>query len=321
MKPKLMMLLVALGLAVACHREAEKATPADDKEKKAKPRVQQGTNGESIIILDVETQKKMGLQTAQLEAMQLSAEVKAFGRVLDPSAFVTQIADLKAAQITAETSQAELNRLKSLATSDNASPKAVQAAEATTAKDKAQLEAARLKLLASWGPLGSRPDLSALVESLGKLEGVLVQANLPADQSLDKSPVHARILTLAGKEPMQAELVGPATTSDPQTQGRGFLFLVRTNQAALTPGMSITALLSSDEPAEAGLKIPRTAVVQKNGESWIYIKTGEETFKRALVSTDRPVSGGWFVTSLKSGELAVIVGAQEMLSEESNSAD
>ena len=321
MKAKLMLLLVALAATVACHRDAEKAAAADEKNKKEKPRVQQGTNGETVINLDAETQKKMGLQTAQLETMQLGAETRAFGRVLDPSVLVTQIADLKAAQITAETSQAELSRLKSLATSDNASPKAVQAAEAAAVKDKAQFEGARLKLLASWGPLGSRRDLTAVAESLGKLEGVLIQANLPANQSMDKPPVRARILTLAGKEPVEAELVGPATISDPQTQGRGFLFLVKTNQTGLTPGMSITALLSTDDAAETGVNIPRSAMVQKNGESWIYIKNGEETFKRVQISTERPVSGGSFVTTLKAGEPVVITGAQELLSEEANSAD
>jgi hypothetical protein len=321
MKPKLMLLLCALGLAAACHRDAEKAPAADEKDKKEKPRVQHGTNGETVINLDAETQKKMGLQTTQLEAMQLGSELKAFGRVLDPSIFANQIVDFNSAQVTAEASQAELNRLKSLATSDNASPKAVQAAEASAARDKAQFEGARLRLRASWGQLGSRPDLSALVESLGKLEGVLVQANLPADQSMDKPPARARILTLAGKEPVPAELLGPATISDPQTQGRGFLFLVRTNQSALTPGMAITALLSTDDPAEAGVKIPRSAVVQKNGEAWVYIKIVEETFKRVQVSTDRPVSGGWFITTLKPGEPIVITGAQEMLSEEANSTE
>src|SRR5258706_4523010 len=88
MKAKLMLLLVALAATVACHRDAEKAAAADEKNKKEKPRVQQGTNGETVINLDAETQKKMGLQTAQLETMQLGAETRALCPDLDPCVLV-----------------------------------------------------------------------------------------------------------------------------------------------------------------------------------------------------------------------------------------
>jgi hypothetical protein len=319
MNRKLIIWFGLLGLTVACHKAAEKSVaPA---EKKETPRVQHGTNGETVLNLDKETQKRMELGTQSLENADLPPELKAFGRVLDPSQLVTQVADLRAAQITSDASAAELNRLKSLAASDNASAKSVQTAEASAAKDHAQYEAARLKLLASWGPLATRQDLASLVESFGKLENVLVQVNLPADESLSKPPQTARITTLNGKDPIQAEFMGPAAASDPQTQGRGYLFVIKKNQENFSPGMAVNAFLGTGEKPLAGAKIPASAVVQKNGAPWIYLKTGDETFARVKISTDRPITGGWFVTDPKAGETIVISGAQELLSEEVNAPE
>lgn len=319
MNRSLILWIGLLGLTMACHKEAEKS--AAPPEKKEASRVQHGTNGETIINLDKETQKHIELVTQALESTDLPAEVKAFGKVLDPSPLVTQVADLHAAQITADASTAELNRLKSLAASDNASAKSVQAAEAAAARDRAQYEAARLKLLAGWGPLAARPDLPDLIESLGKLESVLLQINLPADETLNKPPATARVTTLTGKNPIEAEFAGLAPTSDPQTQGRGFLFIIKTNQAGLAPGMALHAFLATGEKAVSGAKIPAGAVVQKNGAPWIYLKTGDESFARVKISTDHPIAGGWFVTEPKAGATVVITGAQELLSEEVNAPE
>src|SRR5437762_5089162 len=121
--------VVVTLLAFGCSKKSGE-TPAPTVEKKEESRVTHGTNGETIIKLDAETQKLMGLQTAALASAQLNPEIKAYGRVLDATPLASLVADLTAATATAQASQAELERLKTLASQNNASARLLQAAEA-----------------------------------------------------------------------------------------------------------------------------------------------------------------------------------------------
>ena len=69
--------------------------------------------------------------------------------------------------------------------------------------------------------------------------------------------------------------------------------------------------------AQTGVLVPRNAVVRFNGAAWIYLQTGEENFSRVEVALGSPLTDGWFVRAgLKSQDKVVIVGAQQLLSEE-----
>ena len=188
--------LIIWVIACGCsQKSAESAAPAA--EKKEESRLSHGTNGETIIKLDVETQKLMGLQTAALTPAELSPEIKAFGRVLDTAALASLVADLTAASAASQASQAEMERLKALAAQNNASTRALQAAEAAAARDAAQTEGTRLKLVAGWGNvIATRQDLPAFVRSLASLDSALIQLNISPDQLLNQIPTGARIFTI-----------------------------------------------------------------------------------------------------------------------------
>jgi hypothetical protein len=63
--------------------------------------------------------------------------------------------------------------------------------------------------------------------------------------------------------------------------------------------------------------VPDRAVVQWEGLAWTYIQRAPGRFARVRVPTDRPGTGGWIATSgLSAGDSVVVVGAQELLSEE-----
>jgi len=313
--------LCAILLAGCSKRVADTPAPAAADEAKKPERIKRGPNGEVIVTVDASTRTTMGLKTTALEPVQLPRELKAYGRVLDTSPLASLVAELTAGRAAAEASQAELARLKTLSAQNNASTRSLQAAEAVAVKDQAQVESARLRLLANWGSaIAERQNLPAFVQSLGALNSALVEADLPPGQSLPAKPTGARLFSLlAPDQPIPAQVLGPAQVVDPMTQGRGFLLLVSPNPARLAPGGSVTALLSLEGEPQSGLLLPRSAVVRQNGAVWIYVETSPETFQKTEVVLDAPLEAGWFVHEcVKPDDKVVTVGAQQLLSTELN---
>ncbi len=313
-------LVAAPFLYTGCGEKPE-AKDESSGEKKSEPpsRVKHETNGTVVVTVDQATQKLMGLQTTELRAAQLSPELKAYGRVLDVTPLVSLVADLTTARTAAEASHGVVYRLMTLAAANNASERALQAAQAAAAHDQAQTESIRLRLLAGWGPvIAARNDLAGFVQSLASLHSVLVELELPAGQAAAGEPSGALIL-VAGQETnaVEARFVSTAPVVDPQMQGRGFLFFVDPNAAGLTPNGAVSGFIRLPGAPKSGVGIPPTAVVRYNGADWIYLQTGDEAFQRTLVALEHPLPEGWFASAgLKPGDKVVTTGAQQLLSEE-----
>lgn len=315
-----LLILSSILMAGCSHKDKDEAKPpAAEKLAELESHVKRGTNGATIVSFDTATQKLMGLETTALQPAQLAPELKGYGRVLDVAPLSALVSDLMTARAASAASQAELGRLKTLAAQNNASERSLQAAEAAAARDQSQAESARLRLLTSWGrAIAERPDLPALIQSLSSLAGALVQLDLPAGQSVSGPPKGARVVTLTEEsKAVPVELVGPAPTVDPQLQGNGFLFLLKTNSIQLAPGASVSGFLEFPGEKQVGVELPRNAIVRFNGAAWVYVQTGEQTFERREVRLDSPLSEGWFVREgLNPGNKVVMVGAQQLLSEE-----
>jgi hypothetical protein len=271
-----------------------------------------------VIHMSDETQGDVGIVVTNLAAINLAAEVRAYGRVLDPVQLAAAFGEFTAAQAANENSQAELQRLKTLAAQNNASARALQAAEAAAARDQVQFESARLKWVATGcSTMSQRPDFSALMKSLDSLESALVRVDLLAGEKLPSPPVGARLTTLSGDQ-VAAGFLGAAPMVDPQTQSRGFLFLVQTNAAAFAPGAAVTALVQISGEAVNGTVVPRDAVVRTGGKGWVYVlNAGGEAFTRKEIALDHATETGWFVRAgAAAGEFVVVSGAQTLLSQE-----
>jgi hypothetical protein len=319
-------LAVTAILLASCSKKSESTTekqaPAEKKEPES--RVSHDTNGNAIVSLDAATQQVIGLQTTQLKAASLPPEVKAFGRVMDISTLGGAVADLATTQAAAQASQAELERVKSLAAQTNASVRALQAAEAAAVHDKTQVDAVRLRLMSTWGAaLASRSDLPALLQSLGSLKSALIELELPAGESLPQPPTGARIVTLSKQtQPAKAEFIGPSPAVDAQIQGRGFMFLAQSNSLSLAPGAAVTGYLEMAGQAQAGVAVPSAAIVRQNGATWVYVQTSDDKFQRTEVTLERPLEDGWFVQQgLKPEDKVVTAGAQQLLSQELKGGD
>jgi hypothetical protein len=318
---RLLVWAAAAALAAGCSHESKdpSATPASESANAPPSRVQHSTNGEAIVTVDAATQTVMGLKTTEVQPAQLAPEVTGYGRVLDVSPLASLAAELTTAQAASEASEAELKRLKELAVQSNASQRALQAAEAAAVRDRAQVDSARLRLLANWGQaISERKDLLSFAQRLGSLASALVEIDLPGGEQPRTPPTGARLLTLGQAEaPVSAQFLGPAPVVN-SMQGRGYLFLVEPNAVHLVPGSAVTGLLTLPGTPQAGVGLPRDAIVRFNGTTWVYLQTGGETFQRAEVNLVSPLlDGAWFVRDrLKAQDKVVVVGAQELLSEE-----
>jgi hypothetical protein len=312
---------LALVLAfVGCSHSGSDA-PTGVAEKSAEPesRVKHDTNGAVIITLDAATQKVMGLQVAPLAAADLAPEIKGVGRVLDPVTLSSAVEEYVTSGWTADTSLKDYERLKLLAESNNASARAVETANAAMIRDAAQARVALARLRAMTSKqIAGRPELSAFAQSLATGDRALVRIDLPAGDTLKTDPKGARLIKVTdGDVVFQGSYAGEASSADPNTLGRGFLFLVETNANRLTANAAVTGYLQFVGETQSGVTVPRSAVVRYNGATWVYVQSGDETFARSEMACDRPVDAGWFVASgLKADAKVVIAGAQQLLSEE-----
>src|SRR3569832_1987302 len=117
---------VAGLLLVGCGEKEPAKEAGEEKAPETESHVKRGTNGEVIVTVDSKTQPTIGLQTAILRAAQMSPQLKAYGHVLDSSSLASIVADLVTAEAAGQASQAELNRLNTLASQNNTSQRAVQ---------------------------------------------------------------------------------------------------------------------------------------------------------------------------------------------------
>ena len=310
------LVLGVIGAWLVLHHREEKGE--EKKESKEESRVQHNTNGETFLKLDKETQERCGLKVAPLEAVQTNPQLKAFGRVLDPSLLATQLVDISTAKATLEASRKEYDRVKLLhSQNQNVSARSLEMAEAAVKRDEILVVAAQAKLRLAWGKaIADRKDLPEFVESLVGLRAALARIDLPLSEPMTALPESARIAPINAEQNLtDAKFLRLATSADPQVQGQGFIFLVETN--SFLPGAALVAYLSLPGTPKKGVLVPASALLRYEGEVFVYLQKAEDKFEREQVKLDLPLKNGWLVTSeLEPGEKVVVTGAQQLLSEE-----
>jgi hypothetical protein len=308
-----------LGVAITWtflkhHQHEEEKKPEEHKEEAHVLH----TNDQTFLKLDLAEQEHAGLKIASLPSATLKPEVKGYGRVLDPAPLAALLLENASAHAALEASTKEFQRLKILHDQDqNVSTRALETAEAAVKRDQILVQAGEWKLLTGWGKsIAAQPDLPAFVRALATLETALARVDLPLGETLSKTPTSARLAALAEEEnPVAAEFLGPVVSTDPQSQGRGFLVLMKQNP--LPPGTAVAGWLTVPGETENGVLLPRSALVRHEGEVFVYVQTATNLFLRQEVELKRPLPEGWFVDEgLKAGQKIVVTGAQQLLSEE-----
>ncbi len=292
-------------------------TAATEEKVQSQSHVQHGTNGETFLKLNKEAQEHAGLKTAVLEATELKPELKAFGRVVDPSSLATSLTEIAGAHAQLEASAKEAERVKRLFDQNqNVSARALESAEAAVKRDHIAVEAAQLRLITAWGKsIADRSGLDVFIRSLVTQEAALVRVDVPVSEKLESAPTGARLALLSESDtPIDAEFIGAAVSADPQTLGRGFLFLIKGKP--LPVNAAVIAYLSLPGETQKGVIVPRDAIVRHEGEAFVYVQRGDEQFERKVLELEYPLAKGWFTEAFKPGVKVIVTGAQQLLSEE-----
>lgn len=280
--------------------------------------LQQDAEGRTSVKLGQEAQTDMGLKVESLLAAKMLPELKGYGRVLDPAPLAALVTEAASAQAALQASSKEYERLKVLyGQNQNASARALEAAEAAMNKDRIAFESVQPRLLLGWGQaVASQADLSAFVHSLMAQETALVRVDLPLGEDLPAPPSGGRVAPLGAPERVsQARYLGAAPSTDPQTQSRGVLLLVTVDPPP--PGTAVLAWLTVPGQPQSGVIVPRGAILRHEGRTFVYLQIAADTFERKAVTLGRPADDGWFVgQGLQPQDKVVVVGAQELLSEE-----
>ena len=278
-------------------------------------KITQGTNGETILTLDADTQKRIGLAAANPVVTQWQPELRVIGRVADPLPLLAAVADLESARATAAASQQELARTQKLAEQSNASARTLEAAQAAVTHDRLTLKSAQARLAADWSlALVTRTNLADLAEQLAAGQQALVRLYLPMGTRLTTPPAIAKISSLGDDATaVAAELVNDLGV-DAATQMPLLLYLA--DGAKLPRGLAVAATLKTSGETVSGVVIPASAILRQEGKGTVFVQTGAASFSRRGIQLDRPVPGGFFTTDLSATNQIVTTGAQTLLSAE-----
>ncbi len=268
------------------------------------------------------------IRTVRLERLKSAPRICAYGIVLSPGALVTLASRVIAARGTAAGARARavLARSEALRATrlyrahHNVSRAALQrarsvleVAEARQVTANAELLQLKTRLLAQWG---SRLSAAALAASapLPELENggaLLVEVSLPLGQALGDPPARALASTPDG-EKVRLRFISRAPRAAGGVAGESLFYLMPAEISAPI-GTPVTAALTS-AAREAGVLVPRSAVVWHQGEPFVFRETVPGSFAPVPIRSSFISGEGYFVpqgagTLLHPGARIVTGGA------------
>ena len=310
-------------------REAERAGPVQ-----VPSRVKLDDGGDSAVILDERTRKRSGVEVITALPIRYQEQVRAYGTVMDldnlttlHNRYVTALAQIQSAQAKLVASKAAFERAQDLLKSRSMALAQLQAAEAAFGVDQAALATAQAQVktirataFEEWGPAIGKAlvEGDALVSRLIEREAFLIQITLRPGMSI--APPPTATVQLSDSVPrVEVRFLSVASQADPKIQGFSFYYVADAG-SRLLPGMSVLPALPVGASLD-GVVVPASAIVWWGGRTWVYLRTGAETFKRHPIPTDLPATdaGGVVVPVAvfpRSPPDLVTRGAQALLSEE-----
>ena len=285
---------------------------------------------DGAVRLDQAALARSGIHAAALRSATHQQAIQAYGVVLSAQSLldlrnrvIMARSRMETARATLEISRREYQRIKSLHDDGrNVSDKALQAAEGAWRIDEANSDAARQALdtvisdaRLQWGNIIARGVLndSRLFGRLADGREALIQVTLSSGMTIPEAPAIAEIQA-NGTERVKASLLSPSPKTDPKFQGLSFFY--HAPSSGFLPGMTVTAYLPVGSSMK-GVLVPASAVVWQQGSAWVYVQHNPGRFVRRKLSTDMPMAEGWFSPGgFEPGEMVVVTGAQQLLSEE-----
>ncbi len=315
--------ILPLALLIGCAKSGQ--PDADDvKAAPASPALfssQTDSNGNMVVSLSAETQKRIGLESAAVVETNFPAQVAAYGAILDPTPLVTLHGELASDEASKEATAKIAQREKALYAADQtASQKSVEAAETDESAAEIKLQSAREGLRLGWGDVVANlagPEREKLIDDLVARRVALARVDLPIGESVTNLPSAAMVSPVGQERWAAAQPLSFAGSIDPKTLGQGIILRVEHPDPLLAPGGPVRAFFPVSGPPRRGALLPESAIVRFNGAAWIYTADGATNFTRREVALDTLTPSGWLATNgPASDERIVTVGAATLLSEE-----
>jgi biotin carboxyl carrier protein len=272
----------------------------------APSRVQAGEDG-PVIVLDSGEARRIGLETAVLAPASANPQIRLSAEVLEEPERTASVRAPLAGKLAVPDGRTWPSLGDRLAAGD----------------EVAVVSDARPLVLPMGGVVtrvGARPG--EIVEP-GQLLLEVVDRTRPVVRVIwgeaAGRPRQTVLLVPAGGGPrIPARLIGPAPEADRLTRRPAYLYRAVRTWPGAAPGTVVAALVASGEQAVSGALVPDRAVVQWDGLTWVYRLRGAGRYERHPVPVDRPVAEGWLAAAgdLKPGDTVVVIGAQQLLSEE-----
>jgi len=248
------------------------------------------------VRLSPAAQRELGIATQAMVLTHRAAEVDAFAKVLDPGPLVQLDSDLATAEAAAAASAAEAARARALHAADGGvSQKDVEAAVAQARADALKVDILRRRVGLEWGPGVARMSAAArgrLVRGLAAGKIALVHV----DTHNDQGQAGAREVKVdIGDGSARGVVLGPARAAEPRLQSSGLIVEVTGPSAILlSVGLTQSAHIET-ATAQAGVLVPRPAVIRFKGSDWVYVRAGPGVFQRRLLESPVPQADGFFV--------------------------
>jgi hypothetical protein len=301
--------LAGLLALCACGKGAPEADKKDAKDKDEGPG----------ITLTAEQSEGLGLATAKLTATSYRGAVTGYGMVVAFDAIAQSDADLASAEASAAQSQAAAARARELSTGEDAavSREIYEGAAAKAATDAAAVLLARRKADAAYGtgaPWRSGAQRAAILARLQSGKSVLVKVTFPIGATV--APQRFSVARMGASDKSWNTAATWNAPADATIPGRSLFALV--DGSDLAQGERVIATIPTGAP-QNGVLVPRSALVMGEGDSWAYLKSGEETYVRSRVDTSHPENDGYFVAQgFTPGQEVVTTGAGQLYAREVN---
>jgi hypothetical protein len=300
-----LLMLLALGAAGAARADADDAA--------VKP-----------VKLPTEVQAKLGLKSEPLKTRTSAATLSGFVKVLDPAPLAQLDSDIDAAEAAAEASQAEFVRSQALnKDGQTVAAKQVEAARAQARADATKLALLRRRVGLEWGDGVARMSTrqrGQLLADIAAGKAALVRIDTPSGEGL--MGLKSVELDLGPLGSVRATVLGTARAADPRLLSPGLIATARGRGVrSLSVGLSAPVKLAASA-AVTGVVAPRAALLRSKGKTWVYVRTGAETFLRKEVEDSRGDPAGLFTPAgLKAGEQVVTQGAAALFAAETNASE
>jgi hypothetical protein len=271
---------------------------------------------DGMVMLDKAQAARAGIRLVTLAPARAATMRSGVARAIDIGALSAIHSEIVSASAALTASRADYARQRALATEDqSASTRAVELARAQAAADQTRLEVAVRRVGLEYGPgLASFPAaaLGDLVRAVATGQASLVRV----DFTDGPAPRGATVRIGDARTSTSVRLLGATAAADARLQSAGALAIVRGPVTQmLGVGRVLPATLASTEGSEAGVLVPRNAILRFQGGLWVYRIEPRGGFARVELVDPRAQADGWFAQGgVKPGDRVAADGIGVLLS-------